>query len=203
MLRPYLSAYKIDLKCMQDKNYRQLGGCAAKRFGQYQTGPGMPVYGWKWLHWSCRHFNDDPKELWDAARFLASISEDIPWHVTAYHPDYRMTDRGNTTARSLQTAAEIGQEAGLHYVYAGNLPGRVGSLENTYCPNCNTLLIERYGYVVHDYAITAGRRLPATVIKKLPGFGLPHQKASVWMDGECQEGCKRLAEGSAEFDLIL
>jgi len=168
MLKPYLSAYKIDLKSMQDKNYRQLGGVLQNVLDSIKLAKDAGF----WVEvvtLVVPAFNDDPKELWDAARFLASISEDIPWHVTAYHPDYRMTDRGNTTARSLQTAAEIGQEAGLRYVYAGNLPGRVGSLENTYCPNCNTLLIERYSYVVHTYEITPEGTCP-TCHQKIAGF---------------------------------
>jgi len=184
MLSPYLSAYKIDLKCMQDKNYRQLGGVLQNVLDSIKLARDAGL----WVEvvtLVVPNFNDDPKELWDAARFLASVSEDIPWHVTAYHPDYRMMDRGNTTARSLQTAAEIGQEAGLHYVYAGNLPGKVGSLENTYCPNCNALLIERYGYVVHDYLITAEGACPQCQQKvagvwsatpetvRLDGWGMP------------------------------
>jgi pyruvate formate lyase activating enzyme len=84
--------------------------------------------------------------LWDAARFIASVSPDIPWHVTAFHKDYKMTDPDNTTTEHLMRAAEIGLEAGLHYVYAGNLPGQTGPYENTYCPNCNQLLIARWGY---------------------------------------------------------
>ena len=186
MLRPYLSAYKIDLKSMQDKNYRQLGGVLQNVLDSIKMAHDAGL----WVEvvtLVVPAFNDDPKELWDAARFLASISEDIPWHVTAYHPDYRIMDRGNTTARSLQTAAEIGQEAGLRYVYAGNLPGRVGSLENTYCPNCNALLIERYSYVVHAYEITADGTCPQCHQKiagvwsatpeaiRLDGWGMPRR----------------------------
>jgi pyruvate formate lyase activating enzyme len=153
MLRPYLSAYKIDLKCMRDASYRQLGGVLQNVLDSIRLAHDSGL----WVEvvtLVVPDFNDDPKELWEAARFLASISADIPWHVTAYHPDYRMTEHTNTSARSLQTAADIGQEAGLRYVYVGNLPGRVGSLENTYCPNCNALLIERYGYVLHEYNIS-------------------------------------------------
>jgi len=99
-------------------------------------------------------FNDSTDELWEAARFISSVSTDIPWHVTAFHPDYKMTDPPPTSARALQQAAEIGQEAGLRYVYAGNLPGRVGSLENTYCPTCSELLVERRGYTITGYHLT-------------------------------------------------
>jgi pyruvate formate lyase activating enzyme len=66
-----------------------------------------------------------------------------------------MTDPDNTTAAALVRAAEIGQEAGLRYVYAGNLPGQVGPYENTFCPSCNTPLIERLGYVILAYRLTA------------------------------------------------
>ena len=106
-------------------------------------------------------FNDLPDELWEAARFLASVSPDIPWHVTGFHPDYKMTDRPATEAEGLQRAAEIGQEAGLRYVYAGNLPGRVGSLENTYCPACQTLLVRRRGYIILENRITPQGECPA------------------------------------------
>ena len=99
-------------------------------------------------------FNDSPEELWDAARFIVSVSPDIPWHVTGFHPDYKKEDASPTSSQGLQQAAEIGQEAGLHFVYAGNLPGRVGSLENTYCPACNTRLVQRYGYRIQANRIT-------------------------------------------------
>jgi pyruvate formate lyase activating enzyme len=146
-LRPYLSAYKVDLKTMQDRQYRELGGVlqhvldtirAAHDLGLWVEVVTLVVPG----------FNDSPAELWDAARFLASVSPDIPWHVTAFHPDYKMTGSSPTLPATLQRAAEIGQEAGLRYVYAGNLPGRVGSLEDTLCPHCQTPLIRRRGYTI-------------------------------------------------------
>ena len=98
--------------------------------------------------------NDSTAELWDTGRFLASISVDIPWHVTAYHPDYKMDENPPTPAETLQRAAEIGQEAGLSYVYAGNLPGRVGSLEDTHCPKCTRRLIGRRGYTIIENKLT-------------------------------------------------
>jgi pyruvate formate lyase activating enzyme len=72
-----------------------------------------------------------------------------------------MTDPENTPAATLLRAAEIGKEEGLHFVYAGNLPSRVGNWENTYCPACNALLIERSGYRIRDYRITANGSCPA------------------------------------------
>ena len=99
-------------------------------------------------------FNDSESELTDAANFLAGLSPDIPWHVTAFHQDYHMTDPDDTSAATLMRAAEIGQAAGLRYVYAGNLPGRVGDYEHTFCPTCHARLIARYGYVILDYQLT-------------------------------------------------
>ena len=82
------------------------------------------------------------------------MSSDIPWHVTAFHKDYKMTDPENNSAQTLMRATEIGKKAGLRYIYAGNLPGMVGDWENTRCPNCQELLIERYGYLITGYFLT-------------------------------------------------
>jgi pyruvate formate lyase activating enzyme len=158
-LRPYLDAYKVDLKTMQDKQYRQLGGVLQHVLDTikmaYDLGLWVEV-----VTLVIPGFNDSPEELWEAARFLVSVSPDIPWHVTAFHPDYKMTDPPPTSARTLLQAAEIGQEAGLHFVYAGNLPGRVGSLEDTRCPQCGETLVARRGYIVTDYRLTAEGNCP-------------------------------------------
>jgi pyruvate formate lyase activating enzyme len=152
-LRPWVSAYKIDLKTMRDPAYRKLGGVLdhvletirrTHELGFWVEVVTLIIPG----------FNDSTEELLDAARFLASVSPDIPWHVTAFHPDYRMTDPPPTTTATLIRAAEIGQEAGLHYVYAGNLPGRVGGYENTTCPRCRRPVIERLGYALLAYRLT-------------------------------------------------
>jgi pyruvate formate lyase activating enzyme len=158
-LRPYLSAYKVDLKTMQDKNYRQLGGVLQHVLDTIRAVHALGL----WLEvvtLVVPGFNDSPGELWEAARFLASVSPDIPWHVTAFHPDYHMQERPATGAASLQQAAEIGQEAGLHFVYAGNLPGRVGSLEDTFCPHCQAALVRRRGYVVYENRVTDAGTCP-------------------------------------------
>ncbi len=105
-------------------------------------------------------FNDSAAELQEMARFLAGVSPDMPWHVTAFHPDYKMRDRGPTPATTLRRAYEIGKEAGLHFVYAGNLPGVVDGAENTYCPGCGQLLVERLGYSVRENRVTAEGRCP-------------------------------------------
>lgn len=148
-LRPVMDGYKIDLKSMQDKNYRAMGGQLKHVLDSIQTAHDLGF----WVEvvtLVIPGFNDSPSELWETARAITAVSPEIPWHVTGFHPDYKMQDSAPTRPSELQQAADIGQEAGLKYVYAGNLPGRVGSLENTYCPACNTVLIERHGYDIGE-----------------------------------------------------
>ena len=166
-LRPWTDCYKIDLKSMSDRAYRQLGGVVGNILdtvrmvherGFWEEVVTLVVPG----------FNDTEEELRGAADFLASVSPDIPWHVTAFHQDYRMTENANTTAAQLVRACEIGQAAGLRFVYAGNLPGRVGRWENTYCPACGELLVERYGYRIRQMKLGADGLCPACK-EKIPG----------------------------------
>ncbi len=105
-------------------------------------------------------FNDSAEEIDRLTSFIASVSPDIPWHVTAFHRDYRMHDNADTTPAMLVAAAEIGHRNGLRYVYAGNAPGRVGDLENTRCHSCRALLVERVGYHIQEYRLTPDRLLP-------------------------------------------
>ncbi len=167
-LRPWTDCYKIDLKSMSDRNYRQLGGVVdnildtirmVHERGFWEEIVTLVIPG----------FNDSEDELKRAADFIASVSPDIPWHVTAFHQDYRMTDNANTTATQLVRACEIGREAGLHYVYAGNLPGRVGRWENTFCPSCDELLVERYGYLIKKMKVTPAGRCPSCS-ERIPGI---------------------------------
>jgi len=167
-LRPYISAYKIDLKCMQDKNYRKLGGVLQNTLDGIQRAHEMGL----WVEvvtLVVPDFNDSNEELWDAARFLAGISKDIPWHVTAFHKDYKMTEPDNTPAKTLLRASEIGREAGLNYVYAGNIPSHVGEYESTFCPNCNQIVVQRTGYVITDYNLTGEGKCP-NCGTKVPGL---------------------------------
>jgi pyruvate formate lyase activating enzyme len=187
-LRPYLSGYKIDLKTMQDKQYRKLGGVLQNVLDSirmaHEAGLWVEV-----VTLVIPGFNDSNEELMDAARYIASVSRDIPWHVTAFHPDYKMQDPAPTSVQTLMRASEIGEEAGLNFVYAGNLPGRVRSYEHTKCPNCGARLIERYGYVIQEYRITetgkcpeCGTSIPGVWTEepesvRLGGFGMPRR---VW-----------------------
>jgi pyruvate formate lyase activating enzyme len=183
-LHPHLDGYKVDLKTMQEAQYRQLGGTLAPVLDTIQRAYDLGL----WVEvvtLVIPDYNDSISELWDMARFIVSVSPDIPWHVTAFHPDYRMNDRGRTPADTLIKATEIGQEAGLHYVYAGNLPGRVGSLEDTTCPQCQKALIRRQGYQIYEYHLSADGSCPKCKTKiagvwsdkpgdvRLGGSGMP------------------------------
>lgn len=155
-LRPYVDLYKIDLKGFNDRNYRQLGT-------RLQT----VLDSIRWVHelgfWLevvtlvVPTFNDSDAELRDIARFLVSVSPDIPWHVTAFHQDYKMTAPEDTPAGTLVRAAHIGRVEGLRFVYAGNLPGETENWENTFCPGCHIPLVERIGFRVLRNRIEGGR----------------------------------------------
>jgi len=105
-------------------------------------------------------FNDGEAELTGLTEFVASVSPDIPWHVTAFHQDYRMTDPANTTPAMLVRAADIARSAGLRYVYAGNAPGHVGDLEHTHCGSCGERIISRHGYFIQQYRLLPDGRCP-------------------------------------------
>ncbi|MEP6921414.1 MAG: AmmeMemoRadiSam system radical SAM enzyme [bacterium] len=167
-LRPWTDCYKIDLKSMNDRNYRQLGGVVDNILETVQMVHDRGFWE-EIVTLVIPGFNDSTDELKRAADFIASVSPDIPWHITAFHQDYRMTENANTTAEQLVNACEIGKEAGLHYIYAGNLPGRVGRWENTYCPNCEELLVERCGYLIRGMRVTAAGKCPSCA-KSIPGI---------------------------------
>ena len=146
-LRPWVDLYKVDLKSFDDRRYHELGGRIGPILDSIRRIHEMGF----WLEvvtLVVTGFNDSDGELRQIAEFLAGISADIPWHVTAFHQDYKMLGPENTPPETLVRAAEIGRSAGLHYVYAGNLPGSTAHLENTYCPGCGALLVERRGFRV-------------------------------------------------------
>ena len=158
-LRPWVDLYKVDLKSFDDRHYRQLGG---RMQPILETIRSLHEMGF-WLEivtLIVPGFNDSDDELKRMAEFLAGVSVNIPWHLTAFHKDYKMTEPDNTSSHTLLRAAGIGKAAGLRFVYAGNLPGRTGELENTYCPACHALLVERVGFQVLDYRLTATGSCP-------------------------------------------
>jgi pyruvate formate lyase activating enzyme len=159
-LRPWVDLYKVDLKSFNDYHYRRLGGRLQPILEtiRYLHRAGIWV---EIVTLLIPGFNDSAQELTELTEFLAGVSPDIPWHVTAFHKDYKMTDPADTTPEDLRRAAEIGRRSGLRYVYAGNLPGEVGDLENTRCHNCGEMLIARYGYFIEDYRLTPNGSCPS------------------------------------------
>ena len=181
-IRPYVDLYKVDLKSFNDKSYRQLGGILQNVLDTIKRLKEMDF----WVEivtLIVPTFNDSDDELRQIADFLVGISPDIPWHVTAFHPDYKMTDPPATPAETLIRAYDIGKAAGLKYVYPGNLPGGVGSRESTWCPSCNELLIKRRGFTVMDNRMAQGAcpscsaKIPgvweSNPPKKTDGWGIP------------------------------
>ncbi len=166
-LHPWLDLYKIDLKSFDDRRYRKLGGRLQPILDTirrvYEVGMWLEI-----VTLLVPGFNDSETELTELTGFVASVSPEIPWHVTAFHQDYKMTDPENTGVRDLLRAAGIGKRAGLRYVYAGNLPGRVGELEDTSCPSCGKLLIRRRGYHILSYSLTAEGNCP-NCSRAIPG----------------------------------
>ena len=158
-LRPWIDLYKVDLKSFDDRHYHELGGRIGPILDSIRLIHAMGL----WLEivtLLIPGFNDSIDELRRLTEFLAAISRDIPWHVTAFHQDYKMTSPRDTRPDDLLRAVEIGRQAGLRYIYAGNLPGMVGEWENTRCPQCEQTLIQRHGYMIEDYRITPEGRCP-------------------------------------------
>jgi pyruvate formate lyase activating enzyme len=147
-LQPWIDLYKIDLKGFRQKTYQGMGGVLQDVLDTIKA-----VFHRKiWIEvvtLVIPGINDSDEELADIAKFLCSVSPDIPWHVTGYYQNYKMTVKEDATPSStLLRAAEIGYKEGLHFVYTGNRPGLTRNYENTYCFSCNALLIERMGYRV-------------------------------------------------------
>ncbi len=158
-LRPHIDLYKVDLKSFNDRRYRELGGRLEPILDTIRHLHASGV----WVEivtLLIPGFNDGDDEITRLTEFIASVSPDIPWHVTAFHADYHMTAPGNTTPEMLMKAAEIGARAGLRYIYAGNLPGRVNTLEDTHCVSCSRVLISRFGYLIKTYEVTPDGRCP-------------------------------------------
>lgn len=149
----------MDLKGFNERRYRALGGSLSAVTDTirslHQRGIWVEV-----VTLLVPGFNDDDQELTAMAEFIASVSRDVPWHLTAFHPDYRMTDPPATQASDLLRAVEFGVEAGLRFVYAGNLPGQVVPWEDTRCPRCGETLIRRQGFRIAANRLSHDGRCP-------------------------------------------
>jgi pyruvate formate lyase activating enzyme len=154
-IAPHLDAANVDLKAFSEKFYREVTGATLagvldclrdyRRLGIWLEVTTLVIPGW----------NDDAAELRQLAGFIArELGIDVPWHVSAFHPAYRMRDRPPTPAATLQRAAAIGREAGLRYVYVGNLP--VAGGEDTVCPQCGEMVVCRRGFRLIDQHIERG-----------------------------------------------
>ena len=143
-LAPVLDANNIDLKAFTEKFYKDVCGARLapvlatirlmKELGVWVEVTTLIIPGW----------NDSDQELRAMAEFIKDVDPTMPWHVTRFHPTYKMTDRPATPVATLRRARDIGLEAGLDYVYEGNVPGEGG--ENTYCPGCGEVIIRRFGF---------------------------------------------------------
>jgi len=170
-LLPWLDLYKVDLKCFDDRHYRRLGARLMPVLDSIRNIHRMGF----WLEvvtLVVPGFNDSDQELGRIAEFLAGVSPDIPWHVTAFHGNYKLEDTPGTPVESLARAASLGRQAGLRYVYSGNAPGALGGGEDTFCPGCGANLIRRLGFRVLDYRLTPEGRCPRCA-RELPGRWSP------------------------------
>jgi len=156
MITPYLDAANVDLKAFTDKYYKDLCGARLKHVqatlklmktnGIFVEVTTLIVPG----------LNDDPAELRDLAAFIAQdLGVDTPWHISRFHPTYKLIDRAPTPVKTLTTARKIGLKAGLRYVYTGNVPGNAA--ENTFCYSCGEMVIERRGFQVGKLRIKNGQ----------------------------------------------
>lgn len=153
-IHPDLHAANVDLKAFTDSFYREQ--CGAKLKPVLRTLETMKEQG-VWLEVTTLlipGLNDSSDELRNIAGFLAGLDPGIPWHISRFHPTYRLTHIGPTPAETIHRARDIGLEAGLRYVYSGNLPGDEG--ENTLCHSCGRPLIERFGFSVRRIRIRNG-----------------------------------------------
>jgi pyruvate formate lyase activating enzyme len=176
-IRPWTDLYKVDLKSFDDRRYHELGGRIGPILDSIRRIHDLGF----WLEivtLVIPGFNDSDGELTGIAEFLSGVSPDIPWHVTAFHKDYKMRGADDTPPETLPRAAAIGHRAGLRYVYAGNLPGRTRGLEDTRCPQCNITLIARRGFQVLSNRLTAGGCCPECATR-IPGIFPPPRRPGV------------------------
>ena len=154
-IHPDLHAANIDLKSFSDEFYKKQ--CGAKLDPVLKTIEFMRKMG-IWVEVTTLlipGLNDSVEEVKEIAKFLADLDPDIPWHISRFHPTYKLTDVYPTPSESIQKARDIGYEAGLKYVYCGNLPGEEG--EKTFCHQCGELLIDRFGFSIRENRMQNGR----------------------------------------------
>jgi pyruvate formate lyase activating enzyme len=153
-IQPYLDAANVDLKSFQEKFYKEV--CGARLKPVLETLELMRQMG-IWVEVTTLvipTLNDSDKEFEEIAQFILSLGPDVPWHISAFYPTYKMLNLPRTPASLLHRAREIGMGAGLRYVYCGNIPGAEG--EDTFCPHCGRKVIERVGFQVVKNEVVSG-----------------------------------------------
>jgi pyruvate formate lyase activating enzyme len=156
MIHPYLDAANVDLKAFSERYYRDV--CGAKLAPVMETLKQMKSRGVfvEVTTLIVPGLNDDSGELEKLAQFLvADLGPETPWHISRFHPTYKLTDRPPTPLATLLKARDIGLKAGLRYVYTGNVPGE--DSENTLCYNCGRIVIARWGFQIRNTALEEGR----------------------------------------------
>lgn len=169
MINPYLDAANVDLKAFNDDFYKEY--CGARLVHVKETLKLMKSLGIfvEVTTLLIPGLNDDKKELEKLSLFLAeSLGPETPWHISRFHPTYKLTDRPPTPVKTLIMAREIGIKTGLKYVYTGNVPGENG--ENTFCYNCGETLIDRWGFSIKKNFIENGKCMHCGA--KIHGVGL-------------------------------
>jgi pyruvate formate lyase activating enzyme len=150
-IAPYIDAANVDLKAYSDGFYTQV--CGARLKPVLENIKAMIELG-IWVEVTTLiipTLNDSPEEMGKIASFLLNINPNIPWHLSRFRPDYLMKNLPTTPIKIIRQSREIGLKSGLKYVYSGNVPGDPG--ENTYCPKCGQVVIERFSYQIHHYKI--------------------------------------------------
>jgi pyruvate formate lyase activating enzyme len=155
-IQPYLDAANVDLKGFSEKFYKTVcGGRLQPVLETLKRMAAMDI----WIEVTTLvipYYNDSPQELRAMAEFIyGELGAEVPWHISQFHPTYKLTGSVRTPVSKLHMAREMGLKAGLKYVYTGNVPGDEG--ENTHCPSCGQLVIGRFGYHIQQYNIENSR----------------------------------------------
>jgi pyruvate formate lyase activating enzyme len=154
MIQPYLDAANVDLKSINEKFYKEV--CGARLKPVLENLRLMRQMG-IWVEITTLvipTLNDSDREFEEIAQFILSLGPEVPWHISAFYPTYKMLNLPRTPASSLHRAREIGMKAGLRYIYCGNIPGEEG--EDTFCPHCHKRVIERVGFRVLQNGVIKG-----------------------------------------------
>jgi pyruvate formate lyase activating enzyme len=155
-LQPYLDAANIDLKSFSADFYKKV--CGAGLQGVLETIKMYKALG-IWIELTTLvipKYNDSEDEFRKIAAFIRDeLGVEVPWHVSAFHPTYKLTDSVATPAETLKRARDAGVSAGLRYVYTGNIPGLDG--EHTYCHSCKRAVIKRWGFSITEYNLQGSR----------------------------------------------